>query len=145
MFAGRGLCQSCDVVLEQHQEVLDLPTPYSYVSSLSLGCEFQSEETVLESSVLPDNSVTEAAVARFLDETPGMEWKMEAPDLTNLMDRQPEVELAKYLSRPVLIKSHIWAQSDTATTYTAWNPWQLSLIQDQLKTRSRIMHLFIAN
>lgn len=57
---------------------------------------------------------TQATVTEFLDETPGGHWAIPSQQLSNLVDCQPEIELAKYLSRPVLIKTHTWSQDDTA-------------------------------
>lgn len=90
-----------------------------------LDCELQSDEveTILSGSEV--TSATSTTVVEFLDETPGGSWKINNIDRSNLMDRQPEIELAKFLSRPVLIKTHTWAQTDTASLYTGWYPWTL--------------------
>lgn len=81
------------------------------------------------------SGVTQAVTAEFLDEVPGTSWSVPSIDRTNLNDRQPEVELAKYLSRPVLIKSHVWAQSDAYNTTTTWYPWHLFFNSTPIKNK----------
>lgn len=93
--------------------------------TFSTKCVLQSGETVLSGSEMAE--VTQTAVVEFLDETPGSSWKVEQPMCTNLVDQQPQTELAKYLSRPVLIKTHVWAQTDTNGVKATWNPWELFL------------------
>ncbi len=139
------MCQSCVRVLEHGQCVAHLEphTPCVYcrtpVSSLSYKDEdelrLQSDEADV---VLTGSSVTgttSTTVVEFLDETPGSQWKLENPERTNLMDRQPEIELAKYLSRPVLIKTHIWAQTDNYKTTTSWYPWTLFFNSTPIKNK----------
>nr|WPR18018.1 MAG: capsid protein [Chemarfal virus 32] len=78
---------------------------------------------------------TEARVAEFLDETPGTTWQIEHPQMSNLVDRQPEIELAKFLGRPVLIKTHVWAQTDSYNTTTTWYPWYLYFNSTPIKSK----------
>jgi hypothetical protein len=86
--------------------------------------ELQSEEQdVLVGT--EGNEVTATAVAEFLDETPGTSWGIPHIDRSNLNDQQPQIELAQFLSRPVLIKTQIWSQTDTIGTFTTWDPWFL--------------------
>ena len=97
--------------------------------------ELQSDEVeaVLGGTELP--STTSATVAEFMDETPGSTWSVEDTVRSNLIDQQPQVELAQYLSRPVLVKTHVWAQTDTASTYTTWNPWTLFFNSAPIKNK----------
>lgn len=95
----------------------------------------QSDETeeVLSGSMPSDTCDT--AVAQFLDETPGTSWSISSTGSTNLHDVQPHVELDKYLSRPVLIKSFTWAQTDSYTTTTTFNPWNLFFNSTPIKNK----------
>nr|ULG00016.1 MAG: hypothetical protein 2 [Marnaviridae sp.] len=97
--------------------------------------QLQSDEAefVMNSSELSGS--TDATVAQFLDETPGTSWSLEKPQCTNLVDQQPQIELAKYLSRPVLIKSHVWSQADSYTTTTTWDPWFLFFNSAPIKNK----------
>ena len=130
MFAHQGMCQSCAAKLDLRQCVVH-SEPHTHIvyqsgspssaspppSSLELSKEVESSEEeseaeqdiqvqadsaeyVLENSSVDD--VTEATVAQFLDETPGMSWSLESSSSTNLSDIQPHVELSKFLSRPVV-------------------------------------------
>lgn len=83
----------------------------------------QSEETEFVMNGEEATDVTNTNVAEFLDEAPGTEWSIPHPVCTNLTDQQPQIELAKFLSRPVLIKTHVWAQTDSYTAGTPWYPW----------------------
>jgi hypothetical protein len=81
------------------------------------------------------SETTSTTVVEFLDETPGSSWSIPHPNLLNLSDQQPEVELAKYLSRPVLIKTHTWAQTDNYNTTTTWDPWYLFFNSTPIKNK----------
>nr|ULF50558.1 MAG: hypothetical protein 2 [Marnaviridae sp.] len=82
----------------------------------------------------PSDTVS-STVVEFLDETPGSAWSISNSLSTNLNDLQPEVELAKFLSRPVLINTFTWAQSDSYTTTTNWNPWNLFFNSTPIKNK----------
>lgn len=120
--------------------VVDLNIPQC-LGSLSLsdssaldlsGYKVQSGELpALESGTEETTSI----VTRFLDETPGTLCDMGTSQLTNLNDMQELIELEKYLSRPVLIKTHTWAETDTAPTYTQWNPWYLFFNSTPIKNK----------
>lgn len=163
MFAHQGMCQSCAAKLdlqqcvvhsEPHTHIVYQSGPPSSVSSppssleLSKGVESSEEESeaeqdiqvqadsaeyVLENSSVDD--VTEATVAQFLDETPGMSWSLESSSSTNLSDIQPHVELSKFLSRPVLINSFVWSQTDSYVTTTTFNPWYLFFNSTPIKNK----------
>lgn len=90
-------------------------------------------ETVLDAT--PASGSTETSTVQFLDETPGSTWSIDNSVTTNLVDRQPEIELAKFLSRPVLIKTHTWSQSDSFATTTTWNPWYLFFNSTPIKNK----------
>lgn len=81
------------------------------------------------------SDVTEATVAQFLDETPGMSWSLGSSSSTNLQDIQPHVELAKFLSRPVLINSFTWSQTDSYVTAATFNPWYLFFNSAPIKNK----------
>ncbi len=98
-------------------------------------CRLQSDESEVVLTGSETTESTEATVVQFLDEVPGTSWSLESPMCTNLTDRQPEVELAKYLSRPVLIKTHVWAQTDSYTTTTPWKPWSLFFNSTPIKNK----------
>lgn len=158
--ASYGACQSCVAELDLRQCVVHLE-PHniesylneSPMSSPSLSFEqgegvsedielpvlehanLQSEEVehVLEPS--PVGETTQATVVEFLDEVPGPSWSVVNNVTSNLMDKQSEIDLQKFLSRPVLIKSHVWAQTDSYTTTTNWNPWHLFFNSAPIKNK----------
>lgn len=151
------MCQSCVAKLDLQQSAaisephtlnvyrMSSPVP----SSLSMSynpldtieedeiphLQLQSDEAEFVMNASPATEQTSATVAEFLDETPGTSWGLEHPICTNLVDRQPEIELAKYLSRPVLIKTHTWAQTDNYTTTTTWYPWHLFFNSTPIKNK----------
>nr|WPR18133.1 MAG: capsid protein [Crogonang virus 161] len=79
--------------------------------------------------------VTATAVAEFLDETPGNVWGIPHIDRMNLNDQQPQIELAQFLSRPVLIKTHVWNQTDSFKTTSSWDPWYLFFNSAPIKSK----------
>jgi hypothetical protein len=81
------------------------------------------------------SETTQSTVIEFLDETPGSSWGIPHINRTNLSDQQPQIELAQFLSRPVLIKTHTWAQTDSFKTTTAWNPWYLFFNSTPIKNK----------
>jgi hypothetical protein len=103
----------------------------------------QSDEAEYSLGPTATTDTTAATVAEFLDETPGTAWSIEHPSITNLVDRQPEVELAQYLSRPVLIKTHVWSQTDNFATTTTWNPWYLFFNSTPIK--NKLNNYFLIN
>jgi len=109
--------------------------PIQECKSCKVVCNLQSEtvETILDGTEVGESTST--TVVEFLDETPGSSWGIENPVRSNLVDQQPEIELAKYLSRPVLIKTHTWAQTDNFTTTTAWYPWHLFFNSTPIKNK----------
>nr|ULG00063.1 MAG: putative structural protein [Locarnavirus sp.] len=140
------MCQSCAAKLDLRQCVCHLDTPVSCVQytpplpSISEDEEYcklhlQSDEAsvVLGGSELPESTAT--AVAEFLDETPGTHWNVSSTGATNLQDVQPHVELAKFLSRPVLINSFVWSQTDSYVTTTSINPWYLFFNSTPIKSK----------
>jgi len=141
------MCQSCAAKLDLRQCVchLDAPVPcVQYRPSLESISEesevfdkihLQSDTAEFVMNSTEGTESTEATVAQFLDETPGTHWKLEHPVCTNLVDQQPQIELAKYLSRPVLIKTHVWAQTDNYATTTPWNPWYLFFNSAPIKNK----------
>lgn len=103
--------------------------------SITVNCDFQSEEVEEVLTGAESSTTTSTTVVEFLDETPGGSWRVEDVPRTNLIDQQSETELAKFLSRPVLIKSHVWAQSDNFTTTTSWYPWYLFFNSSAIKNK----------
>lgn len=103
--------------------------------SFTANCVLQSDEVteVLEPSTLGET--TSATVVEFLDETPGQTWGVHSTTRSNLDDQQAETELAKFLSRPVLVKSHVWAQTDSYVTTTPWYPWYLFFNSTSIKNK----------
>jgi len=120
--------------MEQYVDHLDSPQTHEY-KRVECECTLQSEEidTILDGTEL--NQTTNATVTEFMDETPGSSWGIPHVERSNLLDRQPEVELAKYLSRPVLIKTHTWAQTDSYNTTTTWKPWDLFFNSTPIKSK----------
>lgn len=143
---------TCDTYYINNYVSNQTPSDHSEANSLTMSVskedEKQSEEKLEDSqlhlqsdeaefvmnSSEPSGS-TQATVAEFLDETPGTQWEIEHPICTNLVDQQPQIELEKYLSRPVLIKTHVWAQSDNYTTTTPWYPWYLFFNSTPIKNK----------
>jgi len=118
------------------QCVQHLDAPLEIESTrLSSECRLQSDEVeeVLTGAVASE--VTQATVAEFLDETPGGVWAVDSVQRSNLNDQQSETELARFLSRPVLIKTHTWAQSDNYNTTTSWYPWYLFFNSPSIKNK----------
>lgn len=103
--------------------------------SVSTDCKLQAGEAteVLDPSNSDDS--TSATVAQFLDETPGTSWSVENFTGTNLQDVQPQVELASFLKRPVLIKTFTWAQTDSYVTTTTFQPWHLFFNSTPIKNK----------
>nr|UNY42041.1 MAG: polyprotein [Picornavirales sp.] len=150
--ASCGTCQSCARVLEP-QQCVDGLHPHGYPihcphvdeESLSLDSDeyappqndiqLQSDEAEEILGGANTGETTSTTVVEFLDETPGTSWSIEHPVCTNLSDQQPEVELAKFLSRPVLIKTHTWAQVDAAGVLPTWNPWHLFFNSTPIKNK----------
>jgi hypothetical protein len=99
---------------------------------LALSGELQSEEIISSTSVTEE---TTSVTARFLDETPGTSQDLSTPAVTNLNDMQDTVELAQFLSRPVLIKTITWAETDSYTTGTTWDPWHLFFNSTPIKNK----------
>nr|UNY42005.1 MAG: polyprotein [Picornavirales sp.] len=158
--ASRGTCQSRAVQLDVQQcvahsepqnveledslslsEDTSTPPSVSIEEELSVSSEpfeeyyLQADEAefVMDSSSPPES--TQATVVEFLDETPGTNWSIEHPTCTNLIDQQPQIDLAKYLSRPVLIKTHVWSQTDSFNTTTPWYPWHLFFNSTPIKNK----------
>lgn len=139
--ARSGACQSCAIVLEQWQRVASLePRPEQCAECAlhrvppSPRRTLQSDENLIGGSTEPSATVSTSTV-EFLDETPGSSWSVDSPSLSNLADRQPQVELAQFLGRPVLIQTHVWSQSDTALTTAPWNPWYLFFNSTPIKNK----------
>lgn len=80
-------------------------------------------------------SDTTTSVVEFLDESPGSSWGIPHTDRLNLNDQQPQIELAQFLSRPVLIKTHVWNQTDSFKTTTTWDPWYLFFNSPPIKSK----------
>lgn len=97
--------------------------------------QLQSDEATVVLEGSEPSATTSTTVIEFLDETPGSSWGLQTPECTNLMDRQPEIELARFLSRPVLIKTHTWAQTDSFATTTTWDPWYLFFNSTPIKNK----------
>lgn len=160
--AHRGMCQSCAAKLDMQQCVVNsephvrntfyfttpeaspalssdsreaVKTSSAYSTENPPDLHLQSEEAEFVMDATENNETTQTTVAEFLDETPGITWGLEHPVLTNLSDRQPEIELAKFLNRPVLIKTHTWAQTDTANLYPTWDPWYLFFNSAPIKSK----------
>lgn len=102
---------------------------------LSMECKFQSDEVeeILDGTSVSDT--THTTVVEFLDETPGGSWGVENVQRSNLNDQQSETELARFLSRPVLIKTHTWAQADSYNTTATWYPWHLFFNSTSIKNK----------
>nr|ULG00032.1 MAG: hypothetical protein 2 [Marnaviridae sp.] len=120
--------------MRQCVQSLDAPLT-SESKRLSSGCELQSDEVeeVLTGTTASDT--THTTVVEFLDETPGGIWSVDSIQRSNLNDQQSETELAKFLSRPVLIKTHTWAQADNYNTTTTWYPWHLFFNSTSIKNK----------
>ncbi len=114
---------------------LDSPIDSIDSKNFTAECKFQSDEVeeVLSGNTASD--MTQATVAEFLDETPGGSWSVDSIQRSNLADQQSETELARFLSRPVLIKTHTWAQSDNYNTTTPWYPWYLFFNSTSIKNK----------
>lgn len=121
--------------MRQCVQHLDAPLTNSESIRLSSECRFQSDEVEEVLTGTTASEVTQATVAEFLDETPGGSWSVDSIQRTNLNDQQAETELARYLSRPVLIKTHTWAQSDNYNTTTTWYPWHLFFNSTSIKNK----------
>lgn len=126
---------SQSTITEFLAEVPELGMDEENEESVSNDLRLQSDEATVVLEGSEPSQTTSTTVVEFLDETPGSSWGLESPNCTNLMDRQPEVELAKFLSRPVLIKSHVWAQTDSYTTTTTWDPWYLFFNSTPIKNK----------
>jgi len=113
---------------------LDTPSA-SKNEALHITCELQSDEVTVVLDGSESSTTTSATVVEFMDEFPGSEWGIPHLTRSNLDDRQAEIELAKYLSRPVLIKSHVWAQTDSYVTTTTWYPWHLFFNSTPIKNK----------
>lgn len=76
-------------------------------------------------------------VASFFDQNEGVTSEY-APvsDQSMFVDEQPSVDLAQFLSRPVLIKTISWAESDSAGLKgTQFYPWQLFFNSTPIKKK----------
>lgn len=79
---------------------------------------------------------TQQVTVDFLDENAGHMWSMKHIERTNLMDVQPEIELAKYLNRPALISSYVWSQTDlNPGVKTSFDPWFLFFNSTPIKNK----------
>nr|ULG00049.1 MAG: hypothetical protein [Locarnavirus sp.] len=123
--ARSGACKSCAPVLEQGQRAASLEPQFtSAVPVIQESYLLQSGTSMVGDSSTPPEA-TSTSTVEFLDETPGSSWEVSTSSCTNLSDQQPQVELAQFLRRPVLIRTHVWNQTDTWSTSTKWNPWFL--------------------
>lgn len=91
--------------------------------------------TDIGNMVSTGSEITETAIASFLDEVPGDSWKISSVDRTNLSDMQPQIELAQYLSRPVLLTSVVWSQTDTYSVGSTIQPWHLFFNNAAIKNK----------
>jgi hypothetical protein len=123
--AHSGVCQSCAPVLEQERCVVN-PEPQHFF--------LQSGDGEIGALSAPGDSIA-ATTVEFLDETPGTSWSIESQGTSHLADMQPQVNLAQFLQRPVLIKSHIWSQTDTSPTAATWDPWHLFFNSAPIKNK----------
>lgn len=116
--------------------MVHLEPQYEERSETNFQCEIQSDEIetlLMDASSIP--SVTNTAIAEFLDETPGSSWSISNSTRSNLDDQQPQIDLANFLRRPVLIKTHVWAQADAAGVKASWYPWHLFFNSAPIKNK----------
>lgn len=121
--------------MRQCVQHLDAPREVSSSISLTSDCKLQSDEVEEVLSGTQATDTTQATVAEFLDETPGGSWSVDSTMRSNLNDQQTETDLAKFLNRPVLIKTHTWAQADNYNTTTTWYPWYLFFNSQSIKNK----------
>lgn len=160
--AEDGLCQSKALELDLEQRVvssephervdhyIDTPIPSSMPPVYDNGKDetdedvetqfqliLQSGENVTSIGDLANSGaeITETAVASFLDEVPGESWKIPSSVTTNLSDMQPQIELAQYLSRPVLLTSLVWSQTDNYDVGSVIQPWHLFFNNTAIKNK----------
>lgn len=144
VLARHGMCQSCVARLNVQQCVCHLDTPETLSQCLQspsnerappIDLHLQSDEAEVVLTGSEPGATTTSVVAEFLDETPGTHWSVSTSGVTNLQDVQPHVELEKFLSRPVLINSFVWSQTDSYITTTSFNPWYLFFNSTPIKNK----------
>lgn len=121
-------CQSCALVLEPERCSLHLAS-FSSANEMRV----QSDEFLTHTE--KTGGTTNAVTTSFCDEADGSIAGDNVPTTTNLSDGQGQIELATFLSRPVLIKTHVWAQTDSYTTTTTWDPWHLFFDSAPIKNK----------
>lgn len=97
------------------------------ISLIGIELTIQSkDETSVSTTIATDNSglITQQETVQFLDETSGSSLAYNPIlDSSVYEDIQPGIELQEFLSRPVLIRTLPWSQSDTYTSIGFFSPW----------------------
>jgi len=84
----------------------------------------QSSDAVIPVSESSENQQMQQVTVGFHDQTAGMKVEYNSPTEPNMLtDYQPEAHLSKFLSRPQLIKTVTWHETDTTGTTWTLNPW----------------------
>jgi len=84
----------------------------------------QSDTGVIPMSESDSSQQNDQVVTGFLDQTEGAKVEF-APvqDPTMLADEQANTHLTNFLSRPQLVKTVVWNETDTVGTNWTFNPW----------------------
>jgi hypothetical protein len=71
-----------------------------------------------------ENAQSQQVTTGFLDQTEGIKIEYDPVEDPNMLaDYQPEAHLAHFLSRPQLVKTIVWSETDVAGTNWTLNPW----------------------
>lgn len=152
--ATRKSGNSCPVVLEQQE------SPYSEtkgmtISHMSLGeysyirrkedidctCSFwkcASERCEIQSDLVVGDGQQSAHITQettqFIDESTGLKVGVDEQIVREtLTDQTQNLDLVRFLSRPVRIAQFTWNESDAVGTTHTYNPWQLFFNDARIK------------
>ncbi len=80
--------------------------------------------------------VVEAGLVSFIDANPGEKVTFVKPEDPSIHeDAQTDIHLSNFLSRPALIQTLSWAQTDTVGTLASFNPWELFFNTTSIKNK----------
>jgi len=125
------MCPVCD-----HTMIFTNSVPREPATCLVPRCVMQSEETELLAPTVPEMAKEEQTTTDFLDANKGVEAGYSTSPLDyELADAKTTADLATFLSRPVLVNSRTWLQSDSVGSTLSTLVWNAYLSNAAIKKK----------